>query len=336
MIVSDGTLHRFAAFGGTLVSDLEFPELRRAPANATGPVWRFRTLDGAPEPTAESWTTVGEEEIGYGAQLRLLRNDAGAFRLHYTDSGVFDIAPTGSDIVWYRAPTAVPDLARMDVVGRVLATALHVSGALSLHASGVAVGGVGIGFMAPKFYGKSTLALALTYAGARLITDDTLAVLPQRPPVCVPGVHSVRLRSASAARFPRTRDAEPTAQGGRVVDALPDEQLMRDRVPLAALYLLTPVKAGARDELVSRTLIPDVSATMALLQHAKMGSLFHAGDATTNFERAAAIAGAVPVYALHIQRDLERIDEVARSIIDWHSETREPIGIGSGSAPSDT
>ena len=52
-------------------------------------------------------------------------------------------------------------------------------GAVTLHASAVAVDGAAIGFMAPKFHGKSTLAAAMTYVGAHLVSDDALAILPE-------------------------------------------------------------------------------------------------------------------------------------------------------------
>jgi hypothetical protein len=40
----------------------------------------------------------------------------------------------------------------------------------------VRVGDRALGFLAPKFHGKSTLAYALVAAGAGSITDDTLPV----------------------------------------------------------------------------------------------------------------------------------------------------------------
>ena len=205
---------QYAVFGGVLASDLDFPELRPAPAGE--PVtWRLRTSeDAAPTPDGPP---LGEEEFPlYESTLRLWRIEGGGFRLAYTDSGTFDVAPGGAEIVWYREPNAPLELVRMDVIGRVLAMALHATGALALHASAVEVDGRGIAFLAPKFYGKSTLALALTYAGGRLITDDTLGVMPGEPPICIPGVHSVRLRAESAARF--AAGQSPTeSTGGRGV-----------------------------------------------------------------------------------------------------------------------
>ena len=307
--------HDYSVFGGVLRTDLDFPELREARATAA-PNWSLRT--SVEPPPALDTPVLGEEDFPlYQSSLRL-RRAGGGFRLEYSDSGTFDVSQDGSEIVWYPGPDSPLELVRMDVVGRVLATALHAAGAIALHASAVAVDGRGIAFLAPKFYGKSTLALALTYAGARLITDDTLGVMPGDPPICIPGVHSVRLRSESAARFPRTRDAAPQ-DGGRVVDELPEEKLMGDRVPLAALYLLSPVERDKASAPVQRIPLPSFQGTMAALGHAKMGGLFRESEAAVNFDRAAAMTRDVPVYQLSLVRDLDQIEAVTRQIIAWHS-----------------
>jgi hypothetical protein len=307
-------MKRYHIYGGTLLSDVELPELREA-ENGT-PTWTLRVTPTVAERTGRA---LGEKEIAYGASVRLSQLEEGSYRLEYTDTGTFDVSQDGSQIAWTRRENTPDMLARMDIMSLVLSTALHASGAIALHASAVAAGEGGIGFCAPKFYGKSTLALALTYAGARLLTDDTLAITPDSPPMCIPGVHSVRLRSESAARFPRTRDlpAPPTPEG-RIVDELPPEQLMLSRVPLAALYLLTPVPADGTRPAVVRRPLPAPQAAVSILSFAKMGELFRAADATTNFERATAIASHTPVYALEIARDMALLDEVTETILGWH------------------
>jgi hypothetical protein len=273
----------------------------------------------APADPALAAEALGEEEILTGATLRLLRRTDGGYRLDYTDTGVFDVSGDGREIVWHRGGDARIEFARTDLMGRVLSTSLHAAGALALHASGAAIDGRAVGFLAPKFFGKSTLAIAMTYAGAQLITDDTLAVFPGAPPVCIPGVHSVRLRSQSAAHFPRTKDSSPTEHSrGRVIDELAETMLMRGRAPLAALYILNPVPPEEASAAVERTLLPATPATFAVLPHARMGGLFRTAEAATNFDRVAAIVGATPVYTLSVVRDLARVGEVAAQIVAWH------------------
>ncbi len=317
-------MHAYSVFGGRLRSEIELPELRREDDDEAAD-WTVRIATDAVDPRAAG-ELLGEEEILNGASLRLRRRADGGFRLDYSDSGVFDISSDGSAISWHPGAEARVEFARTDLMGRVLSTSLHAAGALALHASGAAIDGRAVGFLAPKFFGKSTLAIAMTYAGAALITDDTLAVIPGTPPLCIPGVHSVRLRSQSAAHFPRTRDALPTdTSRGRVVDELPDEMLMRERTPLAALYLLSPVTTDEAQQAVSRQLIPPTRATMAVLPHARMGGLFRSAEAATNFERVAAVVRSTPVYALNVVRDLDRVREVAEQIVSWHRVAAERV-----------
>ena len=309
-------VHAYAVFGGCLHSEVELPELR--PATAAVADWTVRVADGPPANDGGG-TLMGEEEILNGATLRLWRLADGAYRLDYTDSGVFDVSADGRQIVWHPGPDARIEFARTDLMGRVLSTSLHAAGALALHASGAAIDGRAVGFLAPKFFGKSTLAIAMTYAGASLITDDTLAVFPHTPAVCIPGVHSVRLRSQSAAHFPRTRDASPTETSrGRVVDELPESMLMRDRAPLAALYLLNPVAPHVATAAARRELLAPTRAAFAVLPHARMGGLFRAAEAATNFDRVTAVVRETPVYTLDVVRDLDRVGEVAAQIVSWH------------------
>jgi hypothetical protein len=309
-------MHSYSIFGGRLRSELELPELR--PADDGPADWTVRIADGPPDP-ALAGEPLGEEEILTGAMLRLLRRTDGGYRLDYTDTGVFDVSGDGRTIVWHPGADARVEFARTDLMGRVLSTSLHAAGALALHASGAAIDGRAVGFLAPKFFGKSTLAIAMTYAGAQLITDDTFAVFPGAPPVCIPGVHSVRLRSQSAAHFPRTKDSSPSEHSrGRVMDELPETMLMRGRAPLAALYILNPVPAAEASTAVERTLLAATPATFAVLPHARMGGLFKAAEAVTNFDRVAAVVGATPVYTLSVGRDLDRVGVVAAQIVAWH------------------
>src|SRR5690606_30149341 len=106
----------------------------------------------------------------------------------------------GATINWTH-PVDVPTAnARADLTSRVMATALYASGMVCLHGSAVVPDTEAIGFVAPKYHGKSTLAMALVRSGARLLTDDTLPVVPGSPPFAQPGLHATRLWPDSAER----------------------------------------------------------------------------------------------------------------------------------------
>jgi hypothetical protein len=61
-----------------------------------------------------------------------------------------------------------------------------------------------LGFFAPKYQGKSTLACALTDLGALLVTDDSLVLRPGTPVHGGPGVPSLRLRREAARHLGRS------------------------------------------------------------------------------------------------------------------------------------
>jgi hypothetical protein len=310
-------MYSYSIFGGVLRSEIEIPELQGAPLSAAA-TWNFHVEGGLAPPVAAG-QVVARDEIGGGATAALVRTAAG-MRLVYSDTGTFEIARGGRDITWYRAPDAPRELARLDLIGRVLATSLHMMGAVCLHASAVDVNGRAVAFLGPKGFGKTTTAVALTREGARLVTDDTLVVFPGRESTCVPGVQSARLR-LDAARVFAEAGPEPTtvAGDGRVMYDPPPDLLMTGRVPLAALYVLSPVQPDSTT-LVERRPLASLPAAIAIISHGKLGPLQGVEEAAENLERITRLAESVPVYSLPIARDLARMGEVARVVFGWHAE----------------
>lgn len=309
---------RYRAFGRVLESAFPLGELHEIPVDDRAPEWRLVVADGTP-PDAPGATLIGTEEIAYGATVSLTLLGPGEFRLVYSDTGTFDLSAPRGEVRWWRAPGCDDDLAAMDILGRVLATMLHAEGAVTLHASAVALDGAAIGFMAPKFHGKSTLAAAMTYVGAHLVSDDALAILPGSPVRCVPGVPSVRLREESAAHFPRTKGVQaPDLPRWRVVDMLPGDQVALQPMPLAALYVLSPRTTEEATEPVRRVAMGSIDAIVALSRFAKMGALLGDREGQHHVSRVIDVVSTVPVYTLDIVRDLQQLDQVTATIAGWH------------------
>jgi hypothetical protein len=94
----------------------------------------------------------------------------GLGRVAAEDGALVTVEPaTGGD------PAAMADLLH----GTLAAFVLAQRGEFALHASTVAIGGVGVALAGRSGAGKSTTALALEQRGHRLVTDD---VSPLRPP----------------------------------------------------------------------------------------------------------------------------------------------------------
>ena len=304
----------YRVFGRRLHSDLEIPEL---PEDADGPeAWTLHVLPAIAGPPGEC-RLLGQDEVDSGIAVRLHASPS-ALWLHFDDTGCFEIAGDGTTIRWYAPSPDVAHLARLDILGRVLATALHAQGMLCLHGSGVCIGDQAIGFLAPKFHGKSTTALALVRAGARLITDDTLVVQPGTPAMAHPGVHVARLWPDSVSRLVDGVAGDGERRAKHNVTNLPDEKRMQDTTPLAALYLLSPVKPAPERPAVHRERLDPMRAALALVGHGKLTALFGGPQGANTLERAVEVARSVPVYRLAIVRDFARLDHVVAQIGEWH------------------
>ena len=210
------------------------------------------------------------------------------------------------------------ELARVDILGRVLSLAAYEQGLFALHGSAVSLEKGALGFLAPKGSGKSTLAMSMVTRGARLMTDDTLPVDP-RSAMARPGVHSVRLWDDSAGRFAALGESRIGLSDKHAFDLLPEGAVEQAARPLLALYEIVPIPLTESAEQVRRERLPAPAATIALMRHSKMGTLLGGAEAMEVFTRCASIAERVPVYELRIARNLEGVDSVAETIADWHS-----------------
>ena len=254
-----------------------------------------------------------------------LQHDDG-FRFVFDDTGTFDITHRGREIAWSKGPRAEDPWVRADVTGRVLAVAMHASGHLCLHGSAVATGSGAIAFLAPKFHGKSTLALALTRAGARLLTDNVLPVDPHTPVQAVPGVHQVKLWqdrphiSASTRTVPR-RVPDPsicsttstTTCSRTIARRSPRSICSRRSSSRKAQSRPGRALTHARRALGTRARAP--------LDH---GTMLGGTEQQLVIDRATAIAEAVPVYQLTVAAGMERIGDTVDQLLAWHGGPRWP------------
>ena len=311
----------YCVFGGHLRSELPFPELRSAESERAD--WTLRVSHASAD-------RAGGEPFAYGlgSQCQVVLNrELDCLRLYHSCTGSFDICNRGREILWTPRPGTPVEAGRADVLGRVLAVAMHLQGVLTLHASAVALDTGAIAFIAPKRHGKSTLAMALTRAGARVVTDDALPIKLEASPTVMPGVQSVRLHEDSATSVCRDgMSGRIGVDGKRVFGQLDVDRLLVGQAPLTAIYVLSPVNELPDSVVVRRTRLPAVSATMALVTHMKVGALLGTAEASVVLDRSAALARAVPVYRLEVVRDLQRLGEVAEAIYDWH-EMSATVGI---------
>lgn len=157
--------------------------------------------------------------------------------------------------------------------------------------------------------GKSTLATALAAGGWPLLDDDGIRVLDgPEGPHAVPGYAGVRLLpDAAEAVLPGVVPGRPMAQGHVKRRFEVDGQRLRmadGPAPFAGLYVLERTD----DDQPSMQRLGFGEAVGAVTEHG-----FHLADepaAITRqaFERASALAAAVPVWWLRCPRGLDRLD----------------------------
>ncbi len=317
----------YAVFGGCLETDVEFPELR--PCSAGHPRWLFAKVHRLP--ARATLEEIGDQHIYADVHARLFRHESG-YRIMVDDTGIFDIVDNGSRIEFEEKPGAWPDFVRAHLLGRVMATALFSRGWMPLHGSAVLLDGGVVGFLAPKGFGKSTLALVLSRSGGRLVTDDTLPIEISNPVLAWPGVHSVRIANDVLSAVGIAEADLETREGKGIVTSLGEHQLAPAPAPLSAIYLLQPIDPSRRGPgdappNVGREKLPSVAATMSLLANFKLARMTGAASMPEVLRRAAVIADCVPVYRLFVARDLGALTAVANQIREWHAH---PVGDAAG------
>jgi hypothetical protein len=265
---------------------------------------------------------LGAENIYAAVHARLYRHSAG-HRIVVDDTGAYEIAPDGRTVTFVPREGSWPDFVRAHLIGRVLATTMYLDGWLPLHASAVSLRDGIVAFLAPKGFGKSSLALAMTQRGARLVTDDTLPVEApdEAAPRAWPGVHSLRVRDDSVTALGLSSERPETREGKWLVNDLPPERRLDAPRPLDAIYLVDPTVSAAGTPAAARTRLASLPAALGVVAHVKIGRMLGPGAAGPMLQRATAISGKVPVYQLHAARDLGRLDELAETIVAWHGGT---------------
>ncbi len=308
-------MHRYAVYGGILESELLFPELpAHGPAAGGSHVWRL-DMHGTAPPAIDA-VRAGERMAGLEAYV--LWRTAHGFRLDYSHAGVFDVDVEHGSIAWHPCGAENLELARAIVIGPVAALLLEAKGDLCLHGSAVLTAAGAIAFVGPKHHGKSTLALALTAAGCRLMSDDLVAVTRDREPLMRPAVPTVRLWGDAADELHPELVCDARIPGiKQTLGRFHADRVATDAAPLRAIYVLVP--AAPSDVRVRRVRLSGAEAAIALAQQKKLAdSLIGYDDAASRLPRAASLAAAVPVYELHVPRDFTALHVVTERIMAWH------------------
>jgi hypothetical protein len=291
-------MYHYSAYGLRIESEIALPELI---SETEGDCARVsirlgnveRAAGNACEPSPLLWARAGDACIFY--------EGVGAFHIL-----------GGREISFDRINGSDEAVARVFLLGSVLAILLHQRGLLVLHASAVAVNEQVVAFAAEKGEGKSTFAAAMHARGHPLLTDDLLPIDLHNPDrlMVQPGFPQLKLMPEAAAQLsdqpedlPRLHpDFEKRAQ--QAVRDFP-----RRSLPLSRIFILESAEADSID------VIPPQQRFVELVRHSYLAPLLgKTGESVAHFRQVVALAQRVPVMRLRRRRRLELLPEVARMV----------------------
>lgn len=241
----------------------------------------------------------GEHEVQVGRMATASRvlmtalQDDQSLRLLFHDAMEAELDCDGSRAV-VRVTDDSSDLADVLVAGPVLATALALRGRPPLHASAVATPAGVVAFAGPSGAGKTTLAAMACAAGARLVSDDTLAVNATIDAVTVsPGSTQLRLRPGVRALAEALEGLKSTTVDDRIgIDLVAGDSPRGESLPLRAVVIAN----GFAGQSLRR--MSGAEAATALLAAARVASLEIPSVQRAFLELVAALVRSVPVYEL--------------------------------------
>ena len=281
------TSHRYALQNRVLAADCAFSFLTPLGTDAASDMTLTLTAPVARPADLEFWYRNAESQ-----DATVIHRSDEAFVIDFPDGTSFAIDSAGRAITIVGGPThyGTDDLATY-ALGPVFAFALHLQGAILLHASSVALGGRAVLFCGPSGSGKSTTAAILARQGFEVLSDDLTEISETRPHKVFPSGGVLRLWSDSVARLYGDASALPALAPSwekrfqRIGDTA--------ALPLGAILVLS----DARSELPQLERLASKPAWSALMANAFTAQLPDQRMSERIFSLMASIADSVAAFA---------------------------------------
>ena len=285
----------YRAFGLTLASEIELPELRMAPEGSSPDV----DLKLGPPPD------VAGPMIHLSDRVRVGPSD---FEMDVPDCARIAVR-SGREIWVDIASVALIADARTSILGSAMGALLHQRGLLPLHASAVDLQGA-IAFLGTSGAGKSTIAMALNAAGWPLVCDDICALDPEFR--AFPGLTTLKLWATSLPVAALDAEGLTTAPGERDKYLVPGRRLAPDGpTPLRAVFVLT--EGASTSVTIER--MRGVDAVKALIENTFRGQLVAPmRRQALHTHQCLELARKVPVFRFERPMNLQMIGEGVRCI----------------------
>ena len=213
----------------------------------------------------------------------------------------------GCEIIVDPLPGADPVAVHSILLCRVMSFLMRQRGWLPLHASALAIDSQAVLFLGACRAGKSTMAAAFHLAGHRVIADDLAAVRVADGRCEVqPGWSCLRLFDDALQSLPDL--PLPTHRAGLKCSVYLQSHSQSAPFPVKRIYFLEYA-----DELQVQPVSPQL-ATVLLDENSFKRSGMDRDTVETQFARAAAVAGCVPVRRLRRPRHLAFLAAVVRLV----------------------
>lgn len=295
---------RYWIYGVDLRSDFAFPYAaseRRGIAEIRLREWNHRFRSPLPFPSSPTFFQHSHEP-----------DDT----THLRWPGLFEFAVDagGKEIRGRRLGRSSLESFHTYVLGQVLSFALLKQGIEQLHATVVVFEGRALALTGDCGRGKSTLAAALLKRGGKLLVDDMLVLAAnEKGLLAMPGPPRLKLLPDSAKRT-----------GLRSSKALPMNELVEKKifpirnaqhepVPLEHMYVLAAPNPRTKRTTVRRCTPAEACAQVVAAAYNLDMAL--PGRAASQLRWAASIANSVEVSMLSYPRDLNKLDEVADTVM---------------------
>lgn len=328
MIPSSAEFRRYDLYGLELWSELPLPapaqDEKRAGSHRIEVRWGGARSVPAQMPEGEVLSRLLiDENLG---TVAVRRSDG--FLLRYFGLCEFQVSPDLTQITAHPDPGNGVSYAPLLLAGNVMAFVLAMLGRTVLHASAVEDGGRVIAFVGASGQGKSTVAAMCCGSGARLVTDDLLALkIVAGRFECPRGPAELRLRQ-------QARELSALWPDGDLPKTTADDRHIARPAASAAeqLGLNTIVLPRPRRDIadIKLTRLSSKSAFQGIAGHSRWGSWVNKEVLSRDTQLLARLVREIPVYEAEIPwvppYRKEIADELLRLLALTPADTRTESG----------
>ncbi|MDJ0649128.1 MAG: hypothetical protein QNJ60_10525 [Xenococcaceae cyanobacterium MO_188.B19] len=292
-------MYKYTAYGLTINSCLELPELMSSDSTIEDVVIRFGQLDSSPIKTdSEYYSFVTNKDGMY---------------LFWAEIGTILISK-GKEIIIDSIPDSEASRLRLFILGAAMGTLLHQRGYLVLHASAVSIKNNAVIFTADKGRGKSTMAAALHARGHNLIADDVVAIdfSDDENAIVYPAFPQLKLWPEAVANLGKNPDDLPqlTSKFDK------REYLLKDNFVKQPLNLKQIFVLGHGSEITVKQLSPQ-EIIFYLIRNTyvtRFGSSLLQPNDPSHFLKLTKLAQSVSIERLIRPNSIELLSEVAQTV----------------------